>query len=166
MFDVQEYLNELKVKQDDEEFQAIKEAADLVTYICDDAWLARARFFGEAGAMERHIEYLGSNMIPNQQAKLTRLEAQGGNGILSESYTVDSWFGTTNADDPHMNDEVGKQQQIDDTKTFIEQLEKRQRTAALMLAVAVREHDELSGMLDQHKYGTIKAMAEAKRKAA
>ncbi len=166
MFNVQEFLNELVVTQDDEELQGIKEAADLVTYICDDAWLARARFFGEAGAMERHIEHLGNSMLPNQYTKLTRLEAQGGNGIQGESYTVNSWFGTTNADDPHMSDELGKQQQIDDTQMFIAQLEKRQRTAALMLVVAVREHDELSDMLDQHKYGTIKAMAAAKRAAA
>ena len=56
-----------------------------------------------AGAMERQLEFLGGTLLPNAEDKLTRMES---NGILGESYTKDSWFGATNEEDPHVNDEI------------------------------------------------------------
>ena len=160
MFNVQDFINDLTVNQDDIELTQAKEVADLMSLLCDDAWLARQYFFGASGSMERQIEFLGGTLLPNAEAQITRLSSQGIGGV---SYTQDSWFGTTNADDQHINDEVNPDQLIDDKQMFAEQLRTRMRTAAIILVVNVREHDDISDMLGQHKYGTIKAMAAAKR---
>lgn len=163
MFKVQEYINEITVTQDDEELIKAKEVIDLLGLLCEDAYLYRQGCFALAGGMERQLEYLGGTLLPSNENQLARMSS---GGIRGESYTQDSWFGTTNSDDEHINDEVGTEQLIDDKQDFIRQLERRMRTAAIILVVAVREHDDVSDMLSQHKYGTIKAMAAAKRKAA
>jgi hypothetical protein len=162
MFNVNSYLNELVVAQDDEELVKALELVELTEIICDDAWLARQDHYGSAGAMERQIEYLGSNLLPNSESKLTRMNSKG---IMGESYTQDSWFGTTNEDDPHVNEEVAFDQQLEDQQNFVDGLKRRMRTAAILFVTRVRAHDELSKALDQLTYSAIKAKAESNRQA-
>lgn len=163
MFRLQEYVNELTVTQDDVEVVQAKEVVTLVELICDDAWLARQAHYGMAGAMERQLDYLGSTLLPNSESKLQRMVS---GGIIGESYVTDHWSGTTNEDDPHVNDEISFDQQVDDQKSFIEQLKRRMRTAAIIFVVHLRAHDELSNTLDQLTYSGIKSKASANRKAA
>ena len=162
MFNMNEYLNELVVAQDDEELLSCLEGIKMYEMICDDAWLARAHHFGVAGAMERQLEYIAGTLLVNAQEKLSRMKS---NGIIGESYTMDSWFGTTNEDDPHVNEEVSFDQQVDDQETFIDNLESRIRTGAILFVTHVRAHDEISKDLNQPSYGGIKAKAAANRAA-
>lgn len=162
MFNLNQYLSELTVEPDDEELIKANEIIELTEIICDDAWLARQDHYGSAGAMERQIEYLGGTLLPNAEAKLQRMS---GEGIIGESYTQDSWFGTTNEDDPHVNDEVSFDQQIEDQQNFVDGLRTRMRTAAILFVTRVRAHDDLSKTLDQLTYGAIKAKAASNRAA-
>ena len=163
MFSLNEYLNDLIVHQDDEELAKSLEVVDLTALICDDAWLSRQAYYGMAGAMERQLEYLGTTLLPNSEQKLTRMSA---NGVIGESYTPDSWFGTSNEDDPHVNEEISFDQQIEDQQNFIDQLRTRMRTAAILFVTHVRAHDELSGQLNQLSYSGIKAKAAQNRQVA
>lgn len=162
MFNINEYLAELTVEQDDEELVKALEIIELTEIICDDAWLARQDHYGSAGAMERQIEYLGGTLLPNAMNKLQRMNS---GGVIGESYTQDSWFGTTNDDDPHVNDEVSFDQQAEDQANFVDSLQVRMRTAAILFVTRVRAHDELSKALDQLTYGGIKAKAASNREA-
>lgn len=160
MFNIKEYLAELTVEQDDPELVKALEIIDLTEIICDDAWLARQDHYGSAGAMERQIEYLGDILLPNAENKLSRMKSSG---VIGESYTQDSWFGTTNEDDPHINDEIPFDQQVEDQANFVDGLVVRMRTAAILFVTRVRAHDEISKTLDQLTYGAIKAKAESNR---
>jgi hypothetical protein len=162
MFSFNAYLNDLVVAQDDEELVKALELVELTEIICDDAWLARQSHYGKSGAMERQIEYLGSNLLPNSESKLTRMNSKG---VMGESYTQDSWFGTTNEDDPHVNEEISFDQQVEDQQNFVDGLKRRMRTAAILFVTHVRAHDELSKTLDQLTYSAIKAKAESNRQA-
>jgi hypothetical protein len=161
-FSVNQYMKDMIVKTDDEELIKAMDIIELTEAICDDRWLARQDHFGSAGAMERQLEYLGGTLLPNAQKKLERMN---NDGVMGESYTIDSWFGTSNADDPHINDEIPYDQLIDDQRTFIDQLHVRMRTAAILFATRVRAHDEISKQLDQLTYGAIKAKAASNRQA-
>ena len=163
MFSLNEYIQDLIVHQDDEELAKSLEVVDLTALICDDAWLSRQAYYGMAGAMERQLEYLGTTLLPNSEQKLTRMSA---NGVIGESYTPDSWFGTSNEDDPHVNEEISFDQQIEDQQNFIDQLRTRMRTAAILFVTHVRAHDELSGQLNQLSYSGIKAKAAQNRQVA
>ena len=112
--------------------------------------------------MERQIEYLGGTLLPNTESRIQRLN---GEGVSSESYVADNWFGSTNADSPHINDE-NPEQAVDDAQTFAEGLRKRMRSAAIIFVTHVRAHDEVSKMLEQFTYGQIKQKAAQNRKAA
>ncbi len=164
-FNLQAFLNELVVKEDDEEVEKSQDIVNLTAILCDDPWLTRQAYYGTAGAMERQIVYLGETLLPNTESRISRMNSSG---IIGESYTQDSWFGTTNADDPHVNEEVSFDQQIDDAQTFAEQLRDRMRTAAIIFVTHVRAHDEVSRNMEpsQLTYGQIKAKAEANRVAA
>ena len=163
MFKLAEYVNSLTVRQDDEELAKSKDLVELIALICDDPWLTRQAYYGMAGAMERQLEYLGGTLLPNTDSRIMRMASEG---IMHESLTVDSWFGTTNENGQHINDEVSKEQQIDDAKTFRDQLAVRMRTAAIVFVAHVRAHDEISKDLNQLSYGQIKAKAEANRKTS
>ncbi|KKL46827.1 hypothetical protein LCGC14_2341640 [marine sediment metagenome] len=164
MFNLQAFLNDLVVKQDDEELEKSLDIVQLTAILCNDPWLTRQAYYGMAGAMERQIVYLGETLLPNTESRISRMASTG---IIGESYTQDSWFGTTNADDPHVNEEVSFDQQIDDAKTFAEQLRDRMRTAAIIFVTHVRAHDEISKSIEppQLTYGQIKSKAEANRVA-
>jgi len=162
MFSLNEYLQELTVKQDDEELVKANEIVDLIGIISDDEWLARQAYYGVAGAMERQLDYLGKTLLPNTESRISRL-ASG--GIMSESLVVDSWFGQTNADKQHINDEVAPDQALDDAQEFAEGLRVRMRTAAILFVTHLKAHDERSASLNQLTYNQIKAKAESNRQA-
>jgi hypothetical protein len=162
-FNVQTFINDLTVNQDDIELKQAMDIVELVQLACEDAWLSRQAHFGLAGAMERQLTYLGETLVPNSERRLQRLSSEG---VMGESYTQDSWFGTTNAEEPHVNEEEKpKDQLIDDSQSFIDQLKVRMRTAAIIMVTNVRAHDELSKTLEQLTYGQIKAKAESNRQA-
>lgn len=163
MFNVNEFLHELVVSEDDPELKMANDSVELTELACDDAWLARQEHYGVAGAMERQIEYLGGTLIPNAESRITRMSSDG---VMGESYTFDSFFGTSNADDPHVNDEVALDQLIDDQQTFVDGLRRRMRTAGIRMITRVVAHDALSKVLEQLTYGGIKAKAASNRKAA
>jgi|TARA_R110000751_G_scaffold5594_3_gene25365 hypothetical protein len=159
MFDVMEYANNLVVSQDDEELQQALKVSEINNMLCDDGWLVRQLYFGVAGAMERQIQYLGGTLIPNAESRVTKMSSDG---VRGESLVVDSWFGTSNADDSHNNDETPTQQ-LDDTLTFIEGLHVRMRTAAIIMVVNIKAHDSVSKDLEQMGYFQIKARAAQSR---
>ena len=162
MFNIQQYLAEMTVLEDDGELKRALELVELTELICDDAWLARQDHYGSAGAMERQLEYLGGTLLPNAQRKLTQMSS---NGVIGESYVMDNWFGESNEESRHENEEVSFDQQIEDQQNFIDGLETRMRTAAILFVTRVRAHDELSKILDQLTYGGIKAKAQSNRQA-
>ena len=156
MFSLNNYLNELVVPATDPILDKAKDITELTEVICDDHWLARQAHFGYAGAMERQIEYLGTTLLPTAEDKLKRMNSDG---VIGESYTQDSWFGTTNADDPHVSDEVAFDQQVEDQQNFVDELQTRMRTAAILFVTCVRAHDVLSKELNQLTYSSIKSKA-------
>ena len=158
MFDVNTYINDLKVDPKDEELVQAQEIVKLTALICNDVWLCRQAYYGFAGAMDRQIGYLGGTLLPRAEQRLNRLE---GNGFLSESDVAVDWF--ANEDKPHVNEERPLDQQIDDQKVFIDQLVVRMRTAAILFVTHVRAHDELSRDLEQLTYNGIKAKAASNR---
>jgi len=162
-FNLQSYLNDLTVEKDDEEVKKSQDIVELTAILCDDPWLTRQAYYGMAGAMERQLAYLGETLLPNVESRISRMASSG---IIGESYTQDSWFGTTNADDPHVNDEVSFDQQLDDAQTFADQLRERMRTASIIFVTHVRAHDVISKEMNQFTYGQIKSKAEANRAAA
>ena len=162
MFNISQFLNDLEVSPDDPELELANDSVKLTELGCEDAWLARQEHFGVAGAMERQIEYLGNTLLPNTEAKIQRMASSG---VIGESYSADHWFGTTNEDDPHVNDEVAFDQQIEDQQNFADNLRARMRTAAIRMVTRIRAHDELSKTLDQLTYSAIKAKAAANRAA-
>lgn len=162
MFNVNEFLHKLVVSEDDPELKMANDSVELTELACDDAWLARQEHYGVAGAMERQIEYLGGTLIPNAESRITRMSSDG---VMGESYTFDSFFGSANADDPHVNDEVSLDQLIDDQQTFVDGLRRRMRTAGIRMITRVVAHDALSKVLEQLTYGGIKAKAASNRAA-
>ena len=164
MFNVNTFLHELVVSEDDIELKLANDSVELTELACDDAWLARQEHYGVAGAMERQIEYLGGTLIPNAERRLTQ---SGSAGVGGESYTFDSFSGSTNADDQHINDEVDSNYRDQETRDFITGLEKRMRTAGIRMITRVIAHDKLSKLLtpEQLSYGGIKGKAASNRKA-
>jgi hypothetical protein len=163
MFNLNQYLNDLTVTQDDEELIKAQEIVELTALICDDQWLTRQAYYGMAGAMERQLDYLGGTLVPSTEARITRMASAG---ISSESYTQDSWFGVTNSEKQHINDELAPDQALDDAQEFKDGLQVRMRTAAIIFVTHMRAHDEVSIGLNQLTYSQIKAKAEANREAA
>jgi hypothetical protein len=159
-FNVTEYVNELNVTEGDEELHQIQQAKQLHELICDDAWLARQLHFGVAGAMERQLEYLGGTLLPNAEQRLQRMSSEG---VMGESYVINSWFGETNKEDEHTNDEVPHDVQVEDQQSRVEQFRIRMRTAGIMFAIYLQAHDEISRDLDQLTYSQIKARAAFNR---
>ena len=164
--DVPTFLAEIVISDGDgsaELLQRAKDALEVNLLIDEDKWLSRADNFGQAGAMDRHIEFLGLTLVPNAEAKLSRMTSKG---IMGESYVRDSWFGETNEQEPHVNEETSFDQLIEDQQNFIDQLKRRMTTAGIKMVVAIRNHDQLSNDLEQLTYAGIKAKAAANRMAA
>ena len=164
--DVPTFLAEIVISEENgttELLQRAKDACEVNQLIDDDKWLSRADNFGQAGAMDRHIDYLGHPLLPNAEAKLNRMTSKG---IIGESYVRDSWFGETNAQEPHVNEEVSFDQLVEDQQNFIDQLKRRMTIAGIKMVFAIRNHDQLSNDLEQLTYAGIKAKAAANRMVA
>jgi hypothetical protein len=162
MWNLDEYLSDLVVAQDDDEIKLAQDHVNLTQLICEDVWLARQAHYGVAGAMERQLEYIGSTLLPRTENNITRMSSSG---VSNESHGImNSWFGTTNEDNIHDNDEVSNDDRVADSKAFKEQLKVRMRTAAILFAAHVRAHDSLSKQLDQLTYSGIKAKANSNRR--
>ena len=58
-FNLQGYLNDLVVTEDDENVEKSLAVVDLLGILCNDKWLARQAYYGVCGAMERQLVYLG-----------------------------------------------------------------------------------------------------------
>ena len=162
MFNINDFLTNLDVSDSTDIIDETLDLTKIVHLITNDPWLARQAFFGLAGSMERQLEWIGSSMYPNAVRKLERL-ASG--GIKSETYTVNNWFGTTNADNEHVNaetvishtgDEINVDQQLDDQREFVDELEGRMKRAGIIFVYCMKEHDKLSDELDQLSYAGIK----------
>lgn len=162
MFNTNQYMKNITIAQDDETLIKALDIIELTEAICEDKWLARQDHFGSAGAMERQLEYLGGTLLPNAEDKLARMHT---GGVFTESYTVDSWLGTTNEDAPYTGDDKAFDVLLDDQATFVDELKVRMRTAAILFATRVRAHDALSLDLNQFTYAQIKAKASANRKS-
>ena len=154
--------NQKEPEKNDAELELAMDSVNLTELGCDDGWLARQEHFGVAGAMERQIEYLGNTLLPNAEAKIQKM-ASG--GIIGESYTQDHWFGTTNTESPHENEEIAFDQQIEDQQNFADDLRARMRTAAIRMVTRIKAHDDISNTLGQLTYSAIKAKATANRMA-
>lgn len=159
MFNVTEYIHDLKPTEED--MQTIKEAKEVsqvLELLCDDAYLARALHWGVATAMENQLTYIGGNLLPKAEARLNRL---AGNGYLSEGDVSVSWY--ANEDKPHVNEDITIDDQVTDQERFIDQVNLKLHTAAIMFVAFVNAHDELSHTLNQLTYGAIKAKSASKR---
>jgi hypothetical protein len=162
-FNVTEFLNDMAVSKDDEVYKKSCDLVELIAMICEDKWLTRQAYFGMAGAMERQIEYLGEKLLPSVESRLTKLNSEGVGG---ESYVVDSWFGTSNSDQPYTGDDTSHDQAVDDSETFAEELRDRMRTAGIIFITHMLAHDDISRDINQLTYGQIKGRANANRAKA
>jgi hypothetical protein len=162
---VPEYLAGILIGEEDDSQATLdrsKDSVELMNLMCNDQWLARASHFGTAGAMDRHIEYIGSVLLPQAENKLSRMTSKG---IMGEAYVQNHWFGETNEEQPHVSQEVPLDQLIEDQQNFVDELKSRMKTAGIIMVTAVREHDLLSSELDQLTYAAIKAKAAHNRSA-
>ena len=157
MFNVAAYIQGLNVTPDDEDFINYKQQAEITLLACDDAYLARADFWGMATARENQVLYIGDRLLPNVERQLNQLT---GRGINSESNET---FRFSNEEAPHINEEVSIEELVADKEAMIDQLNDKMRRAAIGLVIAVQNHDELSQVLGQLTYSGIKAQASTKR---
>jgi hypothetical protein len=156
-----EYIKDLVVNEDDPKLQEAKDSVEVSELLCNDPWLLRQLHYGVAGAMERQMDYLFNDLIPSVESKIARLNGQ----TVSREIVQPSWAGSTNSEEPHINDEA-PDQAIDNSQTFLESLENRVRTAAIIFVMHMKAHDEVSITLDQLSYAQIKHRAAQKREAA
>ena len=161
-FNIAEYVNDMVVNKEDEELQAVKDLLELKHHIYQDAWTVRQSCYNEAFGMKSHLEYLGSTLLPNAERRINQLE---GSSVVSMDFNTD-WAtkGTVNEDQPREDEDIPRDQQVDDQKTFVDQLKGRMRTCAMSFVMHVQEHDEISKDLNQLSFTGIQARAEQNRK--
>ena len=159
-FNVTEFLNDMVVSKDDEVYKKSCDLVELIALICEDPWLTRQAYFGIVGAMERQIFYIGNTLLPSVESKLTKLNSEGVGG---ESYVVDSWFGTSNSDQPYTGDDTSHDQAVDNSETFAEELRERMKTAGIIFITHMLAHDDVSKGINQMTYAQIKSKAFASR---
>ena len=162
-FNVAEYINELVVNKDDEDRKNIISLIELKHLIYNDAWTVRQSCYNEAFGMLSHMKYLGGTLIPNAQRRIDQLH---GNNIVAMDYNP-SWAtkGTVNESDPREDEDISVDQQVDDQKTFVDQLQYRLRVCAMSFVMHVQEHDEISKDLNQLSFQAIQSRAEENRQA-
>lgn len=160
-FNVQEFCKDLKIEPEDKAtINDAKKLVELTELICEDAYLARAWFWGTATAMENQVSYLGGNLLPKAERKYNSLTSKG---FLGEGDVSVDWY--ANEDKPHVNDDVTMDDQVIDAEAFIARTKEKMKTAAILFVAMVQAHDDNSKMLDQLTYSAIKAKSSNKRKA-
>ena len=112
--------------------------------------------------MLSHLKYLGGTLLPKAEQRLNQLE---GNGILSETDITVGWGKHANEDQPHINDEIAVDQQVENQKSYMDDLTARMRTVAISFVLHVQEHDDISKDLNQLSFSAIQARS-AQKKAA
>ena len=159
-FSVPLFVRGLVVDNTDEAYLQIKKSMELIANVFDDAYLARAYYWGVASAMENQLTYLGGNMLPNLERKLNTLNETG---YLGESDLSEYRF--ANEDRPHVNEDTTLDDQVNSAKNRIDILQEKMVTAAVVFVEAIRAHDDISKDLGQLTYSAIKARASDKRAA-
>ena len=164
MFNPAEFINDLVVDKEDEDLVRVQDLIKLKHLIYDDAWTVRQSCYNEAFGMLSHLKFLGGTLLPKAEQRINQLENR--TGILGETDISVGW-GTkhSNEDRPHINDEVSVDQQVDNQKSFVDDLLSRMRTVAISFVVHMEEHDDISKDLNQLTFSAIQTRS-AQKKAA
>ena len=164
MFNPAEFINDLVVDKEDEDLVRVQDLIKLKHLIYDDAWTVRQSCYNEAFGMLSHLKYLGGTLLPKAEQRINQLENR--TGVLGESNISVEWGAKhTNEDRPHINDEVPVDQQVDNQKSFVDDLLSRMRTVAISFVVHMEEHDDISKDLNQLTFSAIQTRS-AQKKAA
>ena len=164
MFNPAVFINDLVVDKEDEDLVRVQDLIKLKHLIYDDAWTVRQSCYNEAFGMLSHLKFLGGTLLPKAEQRINQLEHR--TGILGETDISVGW-GTkhSNEDRPHINDEVSVDQQVDNQKSFVDDLLSRMRTVAISFVVHMEEHDDISKDLNQLTFSAIQTRS-AQKKAA
>ena len=164
MFNPAEFINDLVVDKEDEDLVRVQDLIKLKHLIYDDAWTVRQSCYNEAFGMLSHLKYLGGTLLPKAEQRINQLENR--TGVLGETDISVGW-GTkhSNEDRPHINDEVSVDQQVDNQKSFVDDLLSRMRTVAISFVVHMEEHDDISKDLNQLTFSAIQTRSEQKKAA-
>ena len=164
MINPAEFINDLVVDKEDEDLVRVQDLIKLKHLIYDDAWTVRQSCYNEAFGMLSHLKYLGGTLLPKAEQRINQLENR--TGVLGETDISVGW-GTkhSNEDRPHINDEVSVDQQVDNQKSFVDDLLSRMRTVAISFVVHMEEHDDISKDLNQLTFSAIQSRS-AQKKAA
>ena len=164
MFNPAVFINDLVVDKEDEDLVRVQDLIKLKHLIYDDAWTVRQSCYNEAFGMLSHLKYLGGTLLPKAEQRINQLENR--TGVLGETDISVGW-GTkhSNEDRPHINDEVSVDQQVDNQKSFVDDLLSRMRTVAISFVVHMEEHDDISKDLNQLTFSAIQTRS-AQKKAA
>ena len=164
MFNPAEFINDLVVDKEDEDLVRVQDLIKLKHLIYDDAWTVRQSCYNEAFGMLSHLKYIGGTLLPKAEQRINQLENR--TGVLGETDISVGW-GTkhSNEDRPHINDEVSVDQQVDNQKSFVDDLLSRMRTVAISFVVHMEEHDDISKDLNQLTFSAIQTRS-AQKKAA
>ena len=163
MFNAAEFINDLEVNDDDEDKKRIEDSIELNHLIYNNQWAVRQVCYSIAWGMLSHLNHLGSNLLPKAEKRINQLE---GNGILSESDITVGWGKKyANEDQPHINDEIPVDEQVDRQKNFVDDLLSRMKTVAISFVLHVEEHDDISKDLNQLTFKAIQTRSAQKRAA-
>ena len=163
MFNPVEFINDLEVSKDDEVVKQVTDLIQLKHLIYDDAWTVRQSCYNESFGMLSHLNYLGGTLLPRAEQRINQLE---GNGILGESDITVGWGKKyANEDQPHINDEVPVDEQVDRQKSFVDDLLSRMKTVSISYVLHVEEHDDISKDLNQLSFKGIQNRSAQKRAA-
>jgi len=164
MFNPAEFINDLVVEKEDEDLVRVQDLIKLKHLIYDDAWTVRQSCYNEAFGMLSHLKFLGGTLLPKAEQRINQLENR--TGVLGETDISVGW-GTkhSNEDRPHINDEVSVDQQVDNQKSFVDDLLSRMRTVAISFVVHMEEHDDISKDLNQLTFSAIQTRSEQKKAA-
>lgn len=159
MFNVNEYINGLKISADDDVVKETKDLINMAELVLSDAYLCRAYHWGVASAMENQLTYLGGTLLPSQERRLNVLANP--RGILAETDLRVSFI--SNEDHRHINEDITIEDDIAEKEAFIAQVDEKMRTAAIMFALFVNAHDEQSMTLNQLSYRAIQIKSQANK---
>ena len=162
MFNPNAFINDLAVDKDDEDVKKVNDLIEIKHLLYDDAWTVRQSCYNESFGMLSHLKYLGGTLLPKAEQRLCQLE---GTGILSETDITVGWGKHANEDQPHINDEIAVDQQVDNQKSYMDDLIARMRTVSISFVLHVQEHDDISKDLNQLSFSAIQARSAQKRAA-
>ena len=157
--EVNSFVNDINSSDYEDEAKEFNKIAELVQLVFEDAWLARAYFWGTATAMENQIAYLGDNMLSNMERRLNQLVNP--TGILAEDDLRTSRF--SNESLPHINEDQTVEDRAEELRLRIDQIIRKMNVAGVQFCIAVQNHDDISKTLEQMTFAQIKAKASLRR---